>query len=298
MLSLAFSSLAKKSTESYKRTWSQLKSYASARQDCCVSLPLSVDLVGLFITHKYKWGNAYSTIATQKSALSYVHKILAMPDPTETHFVKCIMNAVKKESTKKLELLPISLDMLCELILICDHFFSNKYDRCMFKAILLLQYHCCARIGEIVVSGNNTRNTLKLDHLTFDRFGRMVVDFVHYKHDNEECSQALIIQATDDKFSVVTAVLAYLSIRTKGKSSAVFLDRSGSPVDRLVVAKALKNLITCIGLDPDRYDTHSLRAGRACQAAAEGWTETQIKRLGRWKSNAYQKYLRGPLVCS
>ena len=75
MLSLAFSSLAKKSTESYKRTWSQLKSYASARQDCCVSLPLSVDLVGLFITHKYKCGNAYSTIATQKSALSYVHKI-------------------------------------------------------------------------------------------------------------------------------------------------------------------------------------------------------------------------------
>ena len=297
MVELATKSLAESTRAGYRRTWSQLRAYAKSN-NLLVGLPVSINLVCLFITHKYRGGNAFSTVATHTSGISYVHKILSVPDPTDNVMVKCLLNAVKKESNKRLELLPISLDMLCEILPFCDVLFNSYYDKCLFKTILLLQYHCCARIGEMVVSHKNDRNTLKTTELSFDRFGRLTVDFVYYKHGQEECSQALIIEPTNDRFCPVAAVRHYLTIRYAGKNDILFIDQGGTPIVREIVSKALKNLIISSGLEANRYDTHSLRMGRACQAASEGWTETQIKRLGRWKSNAYRKYLRGPLLCS
>lgn len=56
-----------------------------------------------------------------------------------------------------------------------------------------------------------------------------------------------------------------------------------------------QKLSICIkycGLDPSRYKGHSFRIGAASHAAEGGMSDAQIRTLGRWKSNAFLKYIR------
>ena len=48
------------------------------------------------------------------------------------------------------------------------------------------------------------------------------------------------------------------------------------------------------GLDPSRYKGHSFRIGAASYAADAGMSEPPIRALGRWKSDAFHKYIRIP----
>ena len=51
-------------------------------------------------------------------------------------------------------------------------------------------------------------------------------------------------------------------------------------------------LLQDLNLDPSCYNTHSFRIGTATSAEAAGLTESQIKTLGRWRSNAYRCYIK------
>ena len=45
-------------------------------------------------------------------------------------------------------------------------------------------------------------------------------------------------------------------------------------------------------LNPSVYKGHSFRIGAASHAAERGMSDAQIRILGRWKSNAFLKYIR------
>ena len=263
-----------------------------------IKLPVEVDDVALFVTHLYRVGYAYSTIATHVAALSYVHKSLNWRDPTVSFVMEGLLRKIKKIIPKEPELLPIPLDLLHELLHVCQYVYTANYDRVLYQAILLLTFHACARIGEIVVSQSNTTNALKKGNITFNIRGTMCIDFVDYKHGLETTSQALEIKPSSaDKFCPVQAVRRFLSLRSgiKCKDDIVFVHCNGQHVTGQEVNCVLNNLLVACEIDSNRYGTHSLRIGRTSKAAADGWSETQIKRLGRWKSDAYKKYIRGPI---
>ena len=66
----------------------------------------------------------------------------------------------------------------------------------------------------------------------------------------------------------------------------------GSPVKAEHTRKILKEAIKNINLDETLYDMHSLRIGRASDLIKCNHTVEEVKRLGRWKSNAVYKYIR------
>ena len=57
---------------------------------------------------------------------------------------------------------------------------------------------------------------------------------------------------------------------------------------------AIREALAKAGLRPDEYAGHSFRIGAATTAAACGVPVDLIKTLGRWKSQAYQLYVRLP----
>ena len=72
----------------------------------------------------------------------------------------------------------------------------------------------------------------------------------------------------------------------------------GLPVSPSNFSQRLSAAVQLCGLAPSRYKGHSFRIGAASHAADRGWSDAQIRALGRWKSNAFQRYIRVPTLVS
>ena len=91
----------------------------------------------------------------------------------------------------------------------------------------------------------------------------------------------------------VSAVLNYMARRPQGEGPLLrWGDRSPLRQDRFV--QAVKAILRDAGFDPSHYSGHSFRIGAASSAAARGIPDHLIKTLGRWRSEAYQLYVRTP----
>ena len=55
---------------------------------------------------------------------------------------------------------------------------------------------------------------------------------------------------------------------------------------------ALRQALTAAGIDTAGYSGHSFRIGAATTAAQAGFSDSLIQALGRWKSSAFQEYIR------
>ena len=54
----------------------------------------------------------------------------------------------------------------------------------------------------------------------------------------------------------------------------------------------LKSAIKFVGLDPLLFKGHSFRIGAATYAAFLGYSEQLIKKLGRWNSDVFHRYIQ------
>lgn len=96
-------------------------------------------------------------------------------------------------------------------------------------------------------------------------------------------------------FCPVQLMLDYLALRGN-KPGPLFITLHGQPVSRANFTDQLALAIKFCGLNPARYKGHSFRIGAASHAADRGLSDAQIRVLGRWKSNAFHRYIRIPSV--
>ena len=68
--------------------------------------------------------------------------------------------------------------------------------------------------------------------------------------------------------------------------------RGWKVVTRTEAVTALRLMVGSSGRDPMQFALHSGRIGGATQLAAQGISELQIQRAGRWKSRAFMTYVR------
>ena len=75
------------------------------------------------------------------------------------------------------------------------------------------------------------------------------------------------------------------------KKGPLFCHPDNSPITYSQFNSALADILTYLGGEA-KINLHSFRIGAASWAAMNGFTELQIKHLGRWKSDAFRKYIR------
>lgn len=91
----------------------------------------------------------------------------------------------------------------------------------------------------------------------------------------------------------VSAVLAYMSVRGPGPG-LFFRFEDGKPLTRTRLVVKVRDAIQAAGVDCSPYSGHSFRSGAATIAARQRISDVTIKILGRWKSCAYQRYIKTP----
>ena len=103
----------------------------------------------------------------------------------------------------------------------------------------------------------------------------------------------VFVGRTEDDLCPVAAVLKYMVKRKKGPGP-FFRFCNGQPLTRPRLVIEVKRALTRAGVNSDHYSGHSFRSGAATAAAERGVEDATIKMLGRWKSSAYQLYVRTP----
>ena len=103
----------------------------------------------------------------------------------------------------------------------------------------------------------------------------------------------IFIWRTDNDLCPVAAVLAFMALRGPGPGP-FFCFRDGKPLTHSRLVAKLKESIQAVGVNCAAYSGHSFRSGAATTAAHQGIGDATIKILGRWKSSAYQLYIKTP----
>ena len=90
-----------------------------------------------------------------------------------------------------------------------------------------------------------------------------------------------------------TALVQYLS-RRGTKAAPLFMFEDGSLLSRTVLVQRVHSALSSAGIDASPYSGHSFRIGVATMAAKNGIGDCIIQTMGRWKSDAYVRYVRLP----
>ena len=89
----------------------------------------------------------------------------------------------------------------------------------------------------------------------------------------------------------VAAVLAYMAMKGP-KPGPLFTFSDKKPLTRARFVLKVKEELSEAGVVSTPYSGHSFRSGAATTASERGISDATIKALGRWRSNAYQLYIK------
>jgi site-specific recombinase XerD len=280
---------------SYARSWNRFTDFLE-KFSLPFSLPSSPNHINLFIAHLHTSNLKYSTIRTYLSAISFVHKLHNVFDSCTSLIVSKALQGLRNSESvlPKTQLKPITRDVLHKLVDVIPFTSSCNYTKRLLKALFLTTFYACLRAGEVVRS-NDPSHTLQLSQLTpmFERFSLIgySILFLSYKHSNNLTPTLLLHPSTDKNYCPVDSMYKYLKMR--GTSiGPIFIDSFRKPIQREQFSLFLKQCLALAGLSPNEYNTHSFRIGRATQMAMDQVPENDIRTAGRWKSNAYIKYVR------
>ena len=295
---LLSASLRKSSVPTYQRAWKLYQEFqGSVYHQSTTSSPISPATLALFIAYLFERNYASSTVNTYVSALGYFHRLAGHCDPTKTFYIIEMLKGYGKLCHKLDSRLPITLPILVRMMQASNDVCVSQYQSYMFKAMCSMAFFAFLRIGEITVSKRESfsSNLLQLGQVSRqcgqnDEVVSLVITFKNYKH-NYNQNPFSIVLARQLNACPVKSFLDYFLLR--GPSSGpLFINQEGLPVLRSDFCKMLCSVVHLCNLDPTKYNGHSFRIGAATYAAEQGFSDTQIRQLGRWKSDAFKKYIR------
>ena len=223
-----------------------------------------------------------------------MHKLLNFADPTKNYVVsKLVMGSYRTRPCLDIRL-PITLLLLDKLIDALYHTAPNFYEITLFKAMYLFAFYAFARIGEITENKNASYNVVQYNDIECNKLGSfctITVTFRQYKHNASGVLHQIELSRGHSKYDPVEALNEYFSLRGT-QSGPLFCMLSGKPVKRHAFDLQLHKTLKFCRLDSSRYKGHSFRIGAASFRSEQGDSDSQIRALRRWKSNAFQKYLR------
>ena len=198
--------------------------------------------------------------------------------------------AAKKRTRAEDSRLPFTRAMLAEW-----HAFertSDNFDSKLRRVSGSLGYHGWLRISELCSDGKpNGVPGLRLKDITFNR-NAIDLMVLGAKTDKEKKGAKITIVRSGEITCAVAAIEKYMEVRPPTRSDTRFLvHEDGREVMATWVREKLKDECRRQGRT-GHFNCHSLRIGAASDGVRIGLTETEIKLRGRWRSEAFRRYIR------
>lgn len=248
--------------------------------------PLAPSSVGLFMANRAESGVKASTIGVDLTAICAGYRRAGLQSPRKLPAIADVYAGIRRtKDAREVGRAPLTVVELRRAVRALPGDARGLRDR----ALLVFGFAGAFRRSELVA--------IEVAHLAFVTEG-MIVTLPSSKTDQDGTADPVAIpfgRVVDT--CPVRTLKAWLDAAgiTEGPVFQA-VDRwghaRGRALDGKDVDRAVKRAAAAIGLEASRYGAHSLRAGFATTCAQEGVAEYEIKRQGRWKSSAVQRYIR------
>ncbi len=261
-------------------------------------LPATERTLVLFTAH-LSGSVGYSTVRAYMSAVRHLHLSKGYADPfLAVPQLDLVFKGVKRlkpsGQDRRLPITPIVLRDIWEVV----QRTPTDYTNIMMWAACCLGYFAFLRCGEFTVNDPfDPGKHLEISDIAVDSYEipTMISVFLKQsKTDQDKSGIKLFLGRTNQDLCPVVAVLAYLGVRKVGSTTALFVQDGGNPLSRAALVAWLKSTLRVAGVDSSFFTGHSFRIGAASTAAAKGVEDSTIQALGRWKSDAFKRYIRIP----
>ena len=256
----------------------------------------------------FKRGIKASTIKNYLAGIRKLHIVKGFPEPNlNSEIVKMVLCGRSNiEAAERLrqgagERQPVTRDIL-ELIKIRLKCWSaSEMDKLTVWLVCSLLFHGAFRGGELLskrVGEFDPAFVLLRKDLAIVREGngKETVQVKVKAPKERKDNRAIIIDVfqNDSKVCPVRAFRKWWSA-TRGfeQEQPAFRFESGKPVTLSAMNGLLKERLDGF-LIGQRITTHSFRSGAASMMASLGFSEQEVKAVGRWSSNAVEKYVKLP----
>jgi hypothetical protein len=218
-----------------------------------------------------------------------------MPDPlSDVPRLKMVQRAIMIGAAPPKRKLPVTQDVLAALRPFLD---AESHDgRTLWAAFTLAHYGCLRGAEVCPASVFDPTIHLRCSDVTFDHRGvdsRVSVTIRASKTDIANAGFTVHSACTATNICACCALHQLMSRRLQWTpDEPLFQYATGAPLTRSALTSSLQTLLPLAGLEPSLYSGHSFRAGGATSAAAAGMADWELKLLGRWNSDCYQRYIR------
>jgi integrase len=228
-----------------------------------------------------------STIARRMAAIAFAHHSSDLPTPTADVLVREVLRGLRREKgVARDEAAPVGIGEIQRMVALLPDTMMGLRDR----AVLLVGFASALRRSELVA----------LDVVDVEAQGRdRVLRIRRSKTDQEGEGRRVALSHGRHAYTCPVRALDAWVVAAGVEEGPVFraVDRHGNVSASRLTGASISHIVkrTCdaAGLDPARYSGHSLRAGFATTAAANGRSEASIaNQTGHRSMEILRRYIR------
>ena len=215
--------------------------------------------------------------------------------------VEMVLRGIKGEQSERQPpriRLPITIQIMYKLRQLLQQN-PQDYDNLMMWAACCITFFGFLRCSEFTTPGQQEYDPqvhLQYEDVAVDRRNNprmLTVQIKQSKTDPFRQGVTLWLGKTDCAVWPVTGILPYLTARGS-RPGPLFITSKGAYMTRQSFHTQLSAHLVKAGLPQKRFNTHSFRIGAATSAKAAHISDVHIQDTGRWRSNAYQLYIKTP----
>ncbi|XP_078243486.1 integrase/recombinase xerD homolog [Pogona vitticeps] len=256
--------------------------------------PAPVEHIQQFIVALHWKGLTPGTIKGKLAALGFYAKANGIRDLSGDFRIRKMLEGWSREmGGRQDDRTPMSPAILERLGDLWGTLCRDRYEEALFHAAALLAFFGAMRISELVASGKGdvSKKALQMEDVAVEE-GQVRIRLRRSKTDQRGLGRMIILgQCSIRKICPVKALREFMMFR--GITSGYFFQHTnGIPLTKYQFWKITDMALERAGISDMRFGTHSFRIGAASTAAALGYDVDKIKRLGRWSSKCYKKYIR------
>lgn len=299
ILNLLATCIAPSTRAVYKRAYNNFLSFHTKYYPHSEIFPISHLHLAQFIAFNIQNGLKGSSIQTQVAGLSYLNKMMGFPSLADHFLVKKLLWSASKATYAHDKRCPITIPMLRRLLAALQINKASMFEQLAYRAMFLTSFFALLRVGEMAWTLQGSSNLLQFQDVKLMCINniatQITLNMKHHKHSKGAPLPITLYRSSDTEICPVAALSDYLNVRGS-KPGPLFISEASLPIQSSQFARTLNECVRTIGLSPEQYTSHSFRIGGASYAHQNNLSDTQIRRLGRWRSSAYLRYIRSPAL--